>query len=144
MKLDDIKKENIYTVPDKYFDQLPARIQSRINEKAPISALHWNWGWWYKLAIPAIAMIVLVVYFGRVDRVLNQDAESILAQVSTEDVIAYLADMDLSTTEIIESMDLENLELDFYDESPILQEIDLEGDVLEILSDEYGLNDGLL
>lgn len=144
MKLDDIKKKNIYMVPDKYFDQLPARVQSRINEKAPVSVFHWNWGWSYKLAIPAIAMIVLIIYFGRVDRGLNQDAESILAQVSTEDVIAYLADMDLSTTEIIESFDLDNLELDFYDESPMLQDIDIEGNVLEILSDEYGLNDGLL
>jgi hypothetical protein len=113
MKLDDIKKKNIYTVPDKYFDQLPARIQSRVNEKDPVSALHWNWGWWYKLAIPAIAVVFLIIYFGRIEPDINQDAESILAQVSTEDVIAYLADIDISTSDIIESFDLNNIEFDF-------------------------------
>ena len=144
MKLEDIKKKNIYTVPDKYFDQLPARIQSRVNEKNPVSVLHWNWGWWYKLAMPAIAVVFLIIYFWGSDRNIHQDAESILAQVSTEDVIAYLADMDLSTNEIIESIDFNNIGFDFYEESPILQDIDLEGNVMDILTDEYGLNDDIL
>ena len=57
MKLEDIKKKNIYTVPDKYFDQLPTRIQSRVNEQKPVSWLSWDWRLSYKLAVPAIAVI---------------------------------------------------------------------------------------
>jgi hypothetical protein len=142
MKLDDIKKKNIYTVPDKYFDQLPARIQSRVNDKDPVSAPYWKWV--FKLAVPAIAVVFIILYFGKIDRNISQDANAILAQVSTDDIIAYLADIDLSTNEIIESIDFNNLELDFYQESPILQDFEIEDNVLEILTDEYGLDDAIL
>ena len=60
MKLDEIKKKNIYTVPDKYFDQLPTRIQSRVNEKLPVSKWSWNQSLIYKVAAPVLAVVLLL------------------------------------------------------------------------------------
>lgn len=142
MKLEEIKKKNIYTVPDKYFDQLPTRIQSRVNEKTPVSTLHWNWGWLYKLAIPAAAVLFLIFYFGKTDFNTPQNAEAILDQVSTDDVIAYLSEMDLSTSEIIETIDFSNFE--FYETGMLPQDIELEENVMDILTDEYGMSDDIL
>ena len=63
MKLEDIKKKNIYSVPDKYFDQLPTRIQSRVNEKKPVSGLYLNWSLVYKVGAPALAMVFDIILF---------------------------------------------------------------------------------
>ena len=145
MKLEDIKKKNIYTVPDKYFDQLPTRIQSRVNEKNPVSWLSWNWSLTYKLAAPAIAIILMVIYFGRTDNYSTQDTDTILAQVSTEDIIAYLEFTDITTDDIIENVDFTDIELDFYEDGPIIQEFnEMDEEDMELLLDEYGLEDEIL
>ena len=145
MKLEDIKKKNIYTVPDKYFDQLPTRIQSRVNEKHPVSWLSWNWSLTYKLAAPAIAIILIVIYFGRTDNYSYQDTDAILAQVSTEDIIAYLEFTDITTDDIIENVDFTDIELDFYEDGPIIQEFnEMDEEDMELLLDEYGLEDEIL
>jgi hypothetical protein len=142
MKLEDIKKQNIYTVPDKYFDQLPTRIQSRVND--PVSGLHWNRSIIFKLAVPAIAVIVMILYFDRNDSFAPQDAEAILAQVSTEDLIAYIEDMDISTDEIIESIDFSDVELDFYENGTIINDLEIEDESMDLLFDEYGLDEDML
>ena len=145
MKLEDIKKKNIYTVPDKYFDQLPARIQSRVSEKQPVSWLSWNWSLSYKLAVPAIAVILMVIYFGRTNNFIPQNTDAILAQVSTDDIIAYLEFTDITTDDIIESVDMSDLELDFYEDGPIIQELnEINDEEYELLLDEYVLEDEIL
>ena len=145
MKLEDIKKKNIYTVPDKYFDQLPTRIQSRVNEKNPVSWLSWNWSLTYKLPAPAIAIVLMVIYFGRTDHYSIQDTDTILAQVSTEDIIAYLEFTDITTDDIIETVDFTDIELDFYEDGPIIQEFnEIDEEDMELLLNEYGLKDEIL
>ncbi len=145
MKLEDIKKKNIYTVPDKYFDQLATRIQSRVNEKNPVSWLSWNWSLTYKLVAPAIAIILMVIYFGRTNHYSSQDSIAILAQVSTEDIIAYLEFTDITTDDIIETVDFTDIELDFYEDGPIIQEFnEIDEEDMELLLDEYGLGDEIL
>ncbi len=144
MKLEDINKENIYTVPDKYFDQLPTRIQSRVNDKMPVSGLSWNWSLVYKLAVPAFAVIVMIFYFGRGNNFETQNAEAILAQVNTEDLIAYIEDMNLSTDEIIESIDLSDVDLDFYEDGNLINDLEIENENMDLLFDEYGLDEDML
>lgn len=144
MKLEEIKKKNIYSVPDKYFDQLPTRIQSRVNEKKPVFGINFNWSLAIKIATPAFAVIVLLFYFGIGSGNNIQTADDILAQVSTEDLIAYLETTDITTDEIIEELDLSDIELDFYDDEPILQDIDMGDQELEILFDEYGIDSEIL
>jgi hypothetical protein len=145
MKLDEINKKNIYTVPDKYFDQLPTRIQSRVNEKLPVSKWNWNQSLIYKVAAPVLAVVLLLFYFGQVNNNTSQDFEAILAEVSNEDIIAYLENSDITTEEIIEVIDFSEIELDFYQDGAVMQDLEeINEDDLNVLFDEYGLENGIL
>ena len=145
MKLEDIKKKNIYSVPDKYFDQLPARIQSRVNEKKPVLGLSLNWSLAFKVAAPALTLVLILFYFG-ISTTDNStlSSDEMLAQVSTDDLIAYLETTDITIDEIIEELDLSNIELDFYEEGPIMQNMDMNDEEIEALLDEYGIDGDLL
>lgn len=144
MKLEDIKKKNIYSVPDKYFDQLPTRIQARVNESKPAFDRSWNWNLVYKISVPALVVICLVFYFGLKPNNLEPNADTLLAQVSTDDLIAYLETTNLTTDEIIEEIDLSDLDLDFYDEGPIMQDMDINDEEINALFDEYGIEGDIL
>jgi hypothetical protein len=145
MKLDDIKKKNIYTVPDKYFDQLPTRIQSRVNEKKPVFGVYLNWRLALKISIPTIAVVMILFYFGIVtmnNATLSSD--ELLAQVSTDDLIAYLETTDITADEIIEELDFSIIELEFYDKGPIMQDIEMSDEEIDALLDEYGIDGEIL
>lgn len=144
MKLEDINKKNIYTVPDKYFDQLPARIQSRVNEEKPVSWLRWDWTLTYKLVAPVAAMLLLIFYFGQRPDSGFQNAEAILAEVNTEDLIAYLETTDITTEEIVESLDLYDMDLDLYQEESIIEDLQIEHEELDDLYDAFGLDENML
>ncbi len=141
MKLEDIKKKNIYSVPDKYFDQLPTRIQSRVNDKKPVLGVPLNW----KLALKVAAVVMILFYFG-IATMKNStlSSEELLAQVNTDDLIAYLETTDITTDEIIEEVDFTNIDLDFYENGPIMQDIELNNEEIDALLDEYGIDGDLL
>lgn len=145
MKLEDIKKENIYTVPDKYFDQLPSRIQTRVYKKKPVWGLPFHWNLAYKIAGPVLVVLLLTIYLG-VPRFGNSElsAEEILAQVNTEDLVAYLQTTDITTDEIIEEVDFTNIDLDFYEQEPIMQNMQMNEKDIDALLDEYGIDNDLL
>lgn len=145
MKLEDIKKKNIYSVPDKYFDLLPEIIQSRVNEKKPVLGLSLNWSLAFKVAAPALALVLILFYFG-ISTTDNStlSSDELLAQVSADDLIAYLGTTDITIDEILEELDLSNIELDFYEEGPIMQDMDLNDEEIEALFDEYGIDGDLL
>ena len=145
MKLDDIKKKNIYTVPNKYFDQLPMRIQSRVNEKKPVFGVHLNWKLALKITTPAIAVVMILLYFG-IATVRNSTltSDELLTQVSTDDLIAYLETTDITTDEIIEEMDFSTIDLEFYEEGPIMQDIEMSDEEIDALMDEYGIDGEIL
>lgn len=142
MNLEDIKKKNIYSVPDKYFDQLPMRIQSRVNEKKPVLGLSLKWSLVYKVA--ALALIIIFFYFDINNNYKKQSTDDLLAQVSTSDLIAYLETTDITTDEIIEGLDLSTIDLDFYEEDPIMQDMELNDKEIDVLIDEYGIDSDLL
>ena len=144
MKLEEIKKKNIYTVPDKYFDQLPTRIQSRMNEKKPVFGISVNWSIVLKVATPSFAVILLLFYFGASRNNTYKSAEEILAQVETEDLIAYLETTDITTEDIIEELDLSTIDLNFEDEGPIIQDFEMDAQDLDFLYDEYGIDSEIL
>ena len=144
MKLEDIKKKNIYSVPDKYFDQLPTRIQARVNDSKPAFKLSWRWNLLYKIAVPTLVIIFIVFYFGIESNNFESNADNLLAQVSSDDLIAYLETTDLTTDEIIEELDLSDLELDFYDEGPIMQDMNINEEEMNVLFDEYGIEGDIL
>jgi len=144
MKLEDIKKKNIYTVPDNYFDQLPTKIQSRINEKTPVFRIKLSWSLVFKVATPAFAMIMILFYFGLKNNNTYESADEILSQVSSQDLIAYLETTDITTDEIIEEIDFTDVELDFYEDGSIMQDIEMNKDNINTLLDEYGIDTDIL
>ena len=145
MKLEDIKKKNIYKVPDNYFDQLSTRIQSRVNEKKPVLGVPLNWKLALKVAVPVVAVVMILFYFGIASmRNSTLSSEELLAQVNTDDLIAYLETTDITTDEIIEEVDFTNIDIDFYENGPIMQDIELNNEEIDALLDEYGIDGDLL
>lgn len=144
MKLEDIKKKNIYSVPDHYFDQLPTRIQSRVNEKKPVLGFSLGWNLVFKIAAPALAVIFIVFYFGIGNNYSGQSADELLAQVDTEDLIAYLETTNISTDEILEEIDFTDIDLDFYENGSIMQDMDMNNSEIDDLLEEYGIEGELL
>jgi len=132
-KLEDIPKKEVFKVPDGYFDNLPTIIQARVAEKEakpfrPVFSLA------LRYALPVVVLgLAGILWFNR-----QQDtatAESILASIQTEDLVAYLNDADLTTDELIEDVVLDaedadeiegevyGLDLDEEDFEKILDEI---------------------
>jgi len=109
-QINHLKKENILKVPEGYFDDLPMRIQSRIEKPKSIwehSALSFS----LKYALPSIA-IVLIAYFGFLRSPSIPEYEAILNEISTEELVEYLAYSDVTTDEMLDNFDLEMLSME--------------------------------
>jgi len=139
MKLDEINKKNVFKVPDRYFSELPGRIQGRIPSSATSSNPYFSW----RLAlgiVPALAILLITLYLGFLHEPRTQDPAKILAMVSTDDVIAYLELSDITTDEIIEGFGDETLDLDIDLEDEFLpDDSEMEKDELDDLIRELEL-----
>jgi hypothetical protein len=126
-KLEDIPKKEVFSTPDGYFDSLPTRIQSRIAEKDGKRDHVFIFQTAWKLAVPAVVLLAVgIFWFTSPSQPTN--AESILAAIETEDLVAYLSESDISTEEVIDAAgfnteDIDEIAGEVYD----LQNIDLEG-----------------
>lgn len=100
-KLEDIPKNNPFSVPDGYFEKLPGVVQARIEAgtvKKPVPYVRYA----LQYAMPVVALIIVaVIYLGLKSGGNNYD--DILSSVSTEQLAAYLADSDLTTDEIVDA-----------------------------------------
>lgn len=144
MKLEDIKKKNIYTVPDRYFDQLPTRIQARVQDHKRVPFFAFNWSLTYKVVLPALSLLLLVFYLSSDPSANNGSAESLLAQVSTEDLVAYLETTEITSDEILESIDLSITDLDITLDNPLVEDEELSEESLQLLLDEYSIDEEIL
>jgi hypothetical protein len=130
-KLSDIPKRNIYEVPEKYFDRLPAQIMER-TAGAGYSAAPW-----YAAALkpmrlalaPLLLLLVVgVVYFTQLNSQ-SEDHTLNLASMADEDIMNYL-----STYAVLESGDFaeftsiseREMTADFLNVSPATAEAELE------------------
>jgi hypothetical protein len=104
-KLEDIPKKHPFEVPEGYFDRLPGIIQARVAEKSEVKEAKPYFRYAFQYALPVIVLaIVALIYF--VPK--NDDAETILASVSTEELVAYLENSEITTEELLEEMTLDN------------------------------------
>ncbi|MEP2023575.1 MAG: hypothetical protein ABJH98_07220 [Reichenbachiella sp.] len=121
--IESFDRKNIHQVPDGYFDELPLKIQSRISEQqkahSPISISRMQIAWSMTAAI-AIFFIGWILYPNNN----NPSAEQLLASIDSQDLIEYLYEEDISTDEILASLDesyylkeLNSLETEFIDEN---------------------------
>lgn len=106
MKLEDINKDNIYKVPDNYFENFPERLQKRIEEseqqkKVPVIRLR------QIINIAAAAVILVFAIYGITK--INDNSVSvdqILSEISSEELVNYLLESDMTTDEFLESLDM--------------------------------------
>lgn len=104
-KLEDIRKKNIFQVPDGYFDKLPGIIQSRVasrdKQSRPV------FGFALRLAVPLMLVMAIAAVFWLYQPDTSVSSENILASVQTEDLIAYLGEADLTTDELLDYIKLD-------------------------------------
>ena len=124
-RLDDIKKSRVFTEPPAdYFDKLPGVIQAKTAHKAT-NKTRVFWMGALKLVPAAAAVVLILVYTGVLG---PKPASDPLADVSTDDLIEYLATVELTTDEILEEVDFTDLSLDFEnaDQDQLLENLDLD------------------
>ena len=123
-KLEDIPKNNPFSVPDGYFDKLPGVIQARIAEGTAEKQAKPYFRYALQYALPVVALIIVAVLY-----LTPKETESyndILATVSTEQLAAYLADSDVTTDDILESGELDEESAEAIEAEVYFNDIDLE------------------
>jgi hypothetical protein len=137
MKLEDIPKKKLFDVPEGYFDALPQKIQARISSEKPERKPSFFFQYRLQYVIPVVVLLMAGVAWFAGDKD-AKDAESILASVETQDLIAFLGESDLTTEDLLEngsfsSDDADEIETEVYelhlgDEGldQILEDIDIE------------------
>jgi hypothetical protein len=108
-KLDDIPKENIFEVPDGYFDRLPMKIQARIESAKPAQAVAY-WRLALRVAVPALVIVFAAAYF--LNPKTKSDTGEILASITSENLVAYLDESEVTETEILEALALDEIDAD--------------------------------
>jgi hypothetical protein len=101
-KLEDIPKTQIFEVPDGYFEKLPSIIQSRVtanNEevKNPWFAIRYS----LRYTLPAVVIFVAGFFWFNQSQP-GKNAETILASLETQDLVAYLEEADFTTEDLLE------------------------------------------
>ncbi len=138
IKLDDIEKKIPYEVPDDYFLNLTADIQSKISTKSKIEIIP---KWALRLAfVPALLLMVFIGYkvYDSNDVSIPQ-SEILLANIPDEDIISYLDQEELSLNDL---MAMTTDFSDLLDEDPdYLQGLDLEGENIDDLLNTYDLKE---
>lgn len=138
-KLDDIDKKEVFEVPKGYFEGLPMKIQKRIDAERPISKQSFIPKW--RLALAASLVLVITFVF-----VFNNDEpspEEMLAEVSQDELVAYLDLLELDEYEIASAFD-EDLDIFETEDTNVLDGIDLGDDAINDVLLEYDLEDEYL
>ena len=111
MKLEDIPKKEIFNVPDGYFDTLPSKIQSRIDAGSSSSQEAFVFRYKLQYVIPFLALLAVGIFWMSKNGA-SPDAETILASIETEDLIAYLNESEVATDEVLDHIEFNSTDLD--------------------------------
>lgn len=121
-KLEDIPKNNPFSVPDGYFDKLPGVIQARIGVGAEKQTRPY-FRYALQYALPVVALIIVAVIYLTPRE--SENYNDILATVSTEQLANYLADSDITIDEILESGELDEESAEAIEAEVYFNDIDL-------------------
>ena len=126
IKIDELKKDNVFKVPDGYFEELPSIIQARVTNPRP-DTVSWYGQPAMRWSLVAASLLLFTIYitvFRTGEEAIN--AESLIAEVNTEDLIAYLEYSDLTTEELIAGVGIENIYIeDIETEDQLLEDIEI-------------------
>ncbi len=132
INLNELDRKQPFKAPDGYFEELPSIIQSKAVDSDK-RAQPWEMPVIRWVAVPA--MIIAIVIFSILPNDENNNPDELLAEVSTEELVAYLESTDMSTVDLLEMIDEPNR---LFDDT----EVDILGDGLtdddmELLLDNY-------
>lgn len=105
-KLEDIPKNHPFKVPEGYFDRLPGLIQARVSEKTSIWEAKPIVRYALQYALPVLVLAVASILYLVPDS--SQDADSLLASVSTEELVTYLQESGITTDELLGELQFDN------------------------------------
>ena len=129
-KLEDIPKKTVFKTPEGYFDQLPAKIQSRMNEKRSTSGSFVSF---LRYALPVVALMIFgIIWFQPEEKVEDQ-----LEDIDSDQIALYLENTEHADLEEMHdpndwtTTELDQLEHDVYSnidytDEELLEELDLE------------------
>lgn len=101
IRLDDLKRETPFTVPEGYFDKLPQMIQARIRAE-PVRKPLVSWSWQRSVAlVSAMALIFVLVWVTFPERQGSLGKEP-LSGVSDASIIDYLEEQNISYYDLSE------------------------------------------
>ena len=104
-KLEDIPKKHPFEAPEGYFDKLPGMIQARIEKESGVKESIPYFRYALQYALPVVVLAIVAVIYLVPQKA--QDVDSLLASVSTEELVAYLEESELTTDELLESVELD-------------------------------------
>ncbi len=112
IKLEDLPKKQLYSVPDNYFDELPGIIQASVVKPEHIRSPSVFWSASLRYALPVLALVMMLVYFGI--RINNNsiDVQAMLDDISTEDLVLYITESELTTDELLSLIDINELDVE--------------------------------
>jgi hypothetical protein len=106
-RLEDIPKKQPFTVPEGYFDDLPMRIQARLQKPEAHPFWSTNWGLSLKLTVPVLAIGVVAILFWNIPTQ-SKDPFAKLDTIPSEQLLAYLESDAITTEEVIENVTFTN------------------------------------
>lgn len=138
MNLDDIKrKSHPYKVPEGYFEDLNARILEQTSAAA-IDKVYWYRKPVWQMALASVSLLfVFAAIFFSGGSATEQD---VLADITDEEILIYLANNDLTESEIMENFTF--TEDDFLmPADELLEDIEIDDSMLDDLYLEYEVDD---
>lgn len=101
IRLDDLKKEVPFSVPEGYFDALPQMIQSRI-PAGPVRKPVIGWSWQRSLGLASAMALILVLVWVTVPERQGSLGQEPLSNISDASIINYLEDQNISYYDLSE------------------------------------------
>jgi hypothetical protein len=136
-RLEEIPKKDIFEVPDGYFDKLPGVIQSRIADPRPASITVASYRLALKYAVPVVVITLAAFFIFRGNDPVSNNPEEMLAAVSTEELATYLAESDISTEDLLDNINLDEVDINELSSNPTLFDAEMEEGQLDDLLEEF-------
>ncbi|MDR6562559.1 MULTISPECIES: hypothetical protein [unclassified Arcicella] len=102
--IEKLPRENIFKVPDNYFDELPMLIQSQTSAKSktvPLVTWSMKRTWASVAACAAIAILGYFTWMPKQDALGNEA----LAEVQNQEIINYLIQQNINQTDLAEQFE---------------------------------------
>lgn len=133
IRLDEIEKKVPFEVPERYFDELPSIIQSRIPPKAERSP--WvSWSWQRSASLVGAMSLIFVLIWITFPKRQGPLGQQPLSGVSDEAILEYLAEENLSYYDLSEN---NAVQMAFDTDSTVINYLDgLDKDLLFLQLDD--------